>query len=74
MEHLVLFGLTAVIFASLLSVVNAQPRQEGDDWGQVYNPLLDPTFAAGTSDRDRSREREEGTGEAMHREGEPEAQ
>lgn len=74
MEHLVLFGLTAIIFASLLSVVNARPRQGGDEWGLRYNPLLDPTFAARVSDRDRLHEGEGGSDLSVYREGEPGSQ
>ncbi len=55
MEHLVLFGVAAMIFASLLSLINARPRQEGDPWA-MYNPLLDPEFAVGASGRSRSTE------------------
>ncbi|GEM_PF-4084760 len=48
MEHLVLFCLTAIVFAVLLSIVNAQPRQQADEW-ESYSPLLDPNFAVNGS-------------------------
>ncbi len=67
MEHLVLFGVAAMIFASLLSVINARPREEGDPWA-MYNPLLDPDFAVGANDRARSARPAEEADEAAQEE------
>ncbi|RME33148.1 MAG: hypothetical protein D6794_11915 [Deltaproteobacteria bacterium] len=63
MEHLVLFGVAAMIFATLLSVINARPRQEGDPWA-MYNPLLDPDFAVGAPARHQPAESAEESDEA----------